>query len=947
MSGFKSFVKKTEIQFENAMNVVVGPNGSGKSNITDALCFVLGRKSIKSIRAAKAANLLFSGNSAHKGATEAYVELIFDNADNMFAVDSIEVSIKRILNKNGLSIYKINNEKKTRQEVIELLAHAGVDPNGANIILQGNVMDLVKMGSEERRRVVEDVAGISVYENRKTQSISELAKAEERLKEVSTVLREKNAYLRNLEKDRQDAINYQKIEENVKKCKATIISKTMKDREKQIWSIEKILENHKKEIQEKRKQVSEKEVEVNTLHESISDINKQLQSSAGKENETLHKEISELKSILGATSARRENFENRISQNNERKSNLRKKIKEIEEEIQKIQISSPEVKKQQETLKSLKEKFESLEKQRRSFYIIKSDLFTFQSKKEEREKSIAGYNKEIEIITQNINNIFEEIKYSKALTNLVSLKEKTANEINSLREKRLNSERNTLELEKANAVNLQIINRENKLKEDILKLDVCPMCKNKITEEHRSHVIKNAESKIKKSEEEYQNNKTKIKTNMLETENILKKISENEQKQNEIEMDIFKIRSVDEKKESMKRIILQKQESEQTLKEINEKINETRNKFRELENIEEKYEETRIKINDLSLYNKIDTDTNVVLKQKELERAETEVKSIGIDTEETERELHLILEKEIETKKVLEKKESEEQRLYEKYQRMYTLRSEVQDKQKAIETMIMGVQHDIRNIEEKIGSINIQKAQLGAQLESLKAEFEEFKEIDQINLTIEQARARLQESQFRLNQLGSINLKAVEVYDQVKFACDQITEKINTINHEREKIIKIISEIDKKKKKAFIKTLESLNELFIRNCSQLTKKGEVYLELENKEDPFAGGLDILVRVGRGKLFDITSMSGGEKTLIALSLIFAIQEYKPYCFYVFDEIDAALDKHNSELLAALIKRYMLSGQYIVITHNDALITEATTLYGVSMQEGISQIVSIKL
>ena len=124
-------------------------------------------------------------------------------------------------------------------------------------------------------------------------------------------------------------------------------------------------------------------------------------------------------------------------------------------------------------------------------------------------------------------------------------------------------------------------------------------------------------------------------------------------------------------------------------------------------------------------------------------------------------------------------------------------------------------------------------------------------------------------------------------------------------------------------------------------------KYDVSLELENKKDPFAGGLNILVKVSRGRYFDVQSLSGGERTLVALSLIFAIQEYKPYCFYVFDEIDAALDKRNSELLAALIKKYMTSGQYIIITHNDTLITEATSLYGVSMQENISKVISLKV
>ena len=167
MQGFKSFAKRTEIPLENSMNVIVGPNGSGKSNISDAICFVLGRLSTKSIRAAKAANLLFSGSKKYKPAQEAFVEIILDNSDKTFTIDSPEISIKRILKRNGQSIYKINNQVKTRQELLELLAQGGIDPNGFNIILQGEIGLFIKKNAEERRKIIEEVAGISIYETRK------------------------------------------------------------------------------------------------------------------------------------------------------------------------------------------------------------------------------------------------------------------------------------------------------------------------------------------------------------------------------------------------------------------------------------------------------------------------------------------------------------------------------------------------------------------------------------------------------------------------------------------------------------------------------------------------------------------------------------------------------------------------------------------------------------
>jgi chromosome segregation protein len=198
-----------------------------------------------------------------------------------------------------------------------------------------------------------------------------------------------------------------------------------------------------------------------------------------------------------------------------------------------------------------------------------------------------------------------------------------------------------------------------------------------------------------------------------------------------------------------------------------------------------------------------------------------------------------------------------------------------------------------------------------------------------------------------LSRIGSVNLRSLEVYDSVKEEYDSIKDKVGIISNEKEGIMKIIHEIDIKKKKTFLKTLNELNEIFSRNFIQLSTKGNVYLELENRKEPFEGGVGIIVKTGHGKYFDVKSLSGGEQTLVALSLIFAIQELNPYYFYVLDEIDAALDKKNSERLAGLLKRYMKKGQYIVITHNDEVITNATSLYGVSMHEGISKIISLKI
>lgn len=127
----------------------------------------------------------------------------------------------------------------------------------------------------------------------------------------------------------------------------------------------------------------------------------------------------------------------------------------------------------------------------------------------------------------------------------------------------------------------------------------------------------------------------------------------------------------------------------------------------------------------------------------------------------------------------------------------------------------------------------------------------------------------------------------------------------------------------------------------------MSSKGRVSLELENQKEPFEAGVNVILKTGHGKYFDVASLSGGEQTLVALALIFAIQELKPYPFYLLDEIDAALDKRNSERLALLLRKYMEKGQYITVTHNDEVILNANNLYGVSMSDGVSKIVSLKV
>jgi len=365
-------------------------------------------------------------------------------------------------------------------------------------------------------------------------------------------------------------------------------------------------------------------------------------------------------------------------------------------------------------------------------------------------------------------------------------------------------------------------------------------------------------------------------------------------------------------------------------------------------NIEEKCEELRIEVQEVSLLKKeIDFSSEVSFKQRELERSKISLKQIFREEEENYLEIEEL--KKVLNKKqdLLEKKKKQEEELSKNFQKFLSERDGYQEKIRGNEREILEKQNLVYNSEQKINDLKIEKARFAAIIENLESEMENFKEVEIIRTSKESLVEKLSRAQEIILKIGSVNLRSLEIYDSIKKEYDLINEKVSIVDKEKQGILKIIHEIDIKKKKTFFQTFNSLNEIFSRIFSQLSTKGNVSLELEDRKNPFEGGVGIFVKTGHGKYFDVTSLSGGEQTLVALSLIFAIQELRPYYFYILDEIDAALDKRNASRLAEFLKKYAQKGQYVVISHNDEIITNAATLFGVSMHEGISKLTTLRV
>lgn len=944
MHGFKSFVKKTEVPFTQGINIILGPNGSGKSNISDALCFVLGRLSIKSMRAAKARNLIFLGSKVASSAKEASVEIIFDNSERIFSLNTEEISIKRIVRRNGQSVYKINNETKIRQDILSLLAQAGIDPNGFNIILQGEIQNFVRMQHEERRKIIEEVSGISIYEMRKEKSLKELERTEEKLKEVRAVLRERTAYLNNLEKERQQALRFKKFEENVKQYKASIIHNDLTKKEKEEEDISKGISKKDKKIEKIKKEILNSETDIKNFELQIISINKTIQKSTGLEQERLNQEIANIRADLAGKSVKFENYENKTSELLRQQQEFKEKIKETESSVRSLQKESPTTLGKEKELERKKEKLEKLEEERKKFYTVKSEFKSIKERIEDKKTLLQNYSTESEFLVKQIQalslELFDERSNEEKVNKLKILLKEKKDFIGEIDKKEK-------EIEKICYVNESEIENQEKIIERISKVDLCPVCKSKVTPKHLEEVNKEISSRISrlkkeigKSEAELNGIYERRKLLKQEVEDITLEISRRE-------FDLIKIFSISEKKIQIKSLQEKIEDTKREISALEKKRKHLEKNFDENSNIEEKYETVRIEVQEISLRSKENLDSEISFKQRELERAKISLKQFAREEQDLNDGIEVLKEDISEKKELLEKKREQEEGIAEKFRKLISERDSFQGKIREREINLTEKRNIISNIEQVVNNMKIDKARIDAEIENFGIEMLEFGEIKILKLNKNSLLEKLNRAQEILSRIGTVNLRSLEVYDSVKKEYDLVKEKTDIIEKEKEGILKIIHEIDVKKKKAFLKTLKELNETFSRNFAQLSTKGTVSLDLENKKDPFEGGIGITVKTGHGKYFDVKSLSGGEQTLVALSLIFAIQELSPYYFYILDEIDAALDKKNSERLAGLLKKYMRKGQYVVITHNDEIITNATSLYGVSMHDGVSKIISLKI
>jgi chromosome segregation protein len=1163
MKGFKSFATKTEVLFDdgtqphrNKFNCILGPNGSGKSNVLDALCFVLGKAGAKGLRVEKSSNLIYNGGKSKKPAKEGEVSIWFDNKKRVFsALDDDEIKITRIIKATGQGVYKVNDKTTTRTAVVDLLAMANINPDGYNIILQGDIVRLIEMSPTERRQIIEEIAGINVYEDKKQKAMRELTRVEEKLNEADIILAERETYLKELKKDRDKAQKYKDLEEKRKRNKKTLILDAIHTREEQSAKLQADMHANNDKISKLEQDIELLRKDIASKKEAIHHINKEVEEKGEKEQVKMHKLVEELKVNVAVNKQRLQTIDTEIEKIALRQQELQSSQKELSEKTKDIDKRKTELEKQifnrekdkahieekisifkkkhnleQETdadskindldkeLESIQEELNLLREEQQNKFREKDkvdmqlqsidqrleklasvqaehkkELELLKSKKQEFKKATVELSKTLSLSSEYASqlatarskllsrqedlaklearraSILESVAGSSAIKAILELRKKepgihgtvaelgtvkkdyglalevaggnkikaivveddavAAKCIRHLKEKRLgvatflplnkirgaeiDSRLQNMKTPGIKGLAINLITFKSRYEKifsyvfgntlvvdsidtarrvGIGKLRMVTMTGD-VTETSgamqggfrqakeqglfgqeevnkqielleqqvadEQHVISLLEQKSYDNEElitRLRNLKGELEGEIIKTEKMLHLDGDDSLLDSDAKKQLQQqSKAIDKNIDEVQDAISQKNKHFASLKiqrqQLRDKLMDLRNptKLAELKTFEEKRMELQQEIIQLRGDIKhLAAEAETIIgpeERKIIEIIKQHEKELAGFKIEKQKLLATIKEEETD----LKAKEKQEAAFYAQFRELFTQRSKLTDAVSKSENAIATHNNTQRSFELKNNALGLELARVKAELSGYHEEDKDYQDVEAYTSKSKDVIKReLSEFDRLTADLGAVNMRALEIYEQVETEYHSLQSKKETLRGEREDVLVMMNEIDSKKKELFMKTFEALQENFQRIFSTLLMKGEASIVLEDKNDPFAGGVEIKVRLTGTRFLDIRSLSGGEKTLTALAFLFAVQEYEPASFYVLDEVDAALDKKNSQKLAELVRGYCEHAQYIVISHNDGVISEADTLYGVSMNEhGMSKITSLKI
>lgn len=969
-SGFKSFADKIELKLDGKITCIVGPNGSGKSNVVDAVRWVLGEQSVKSLRGdGSMSDVIFSGSKSRNPLNVASVELVFDNSDHFLNVPYTEISIKRKVYRSGENEYYLNNEKCRLKDINNLLMDTGMGKESFNIISQGEVDKILSNSSTDRRVIFEEASGILKYKKRKEEALRRLDKTHNNLDRVNDIINELELQIGPLKEQSKKAEEYLENKKGLDKYEVALLA----------YDIENI--NNELETSKTQKEKLDNEILTLSTEASKNDtkylednnrLEKKEQEKTALQRELL-KVTEEKTRIEGEKNLLKERSKT-TKEEDEIKENIRTLINEREKLSGEITITD-------EKLKSIIK--ESSIKENASFEVEKK-LKTAQQKKNMLTNDYSKHNQDLISTKHKIDTLKVEIEQGSDMPNSVRkvLKNSELTGIyNTIGNVLSVDEEYTKALNTAISTNKNFIitKDEESAKKAITYLKdthsgratffPLSVIKERYVDYDTLNILKNSTDFLGVMSDLIRYNKefTNVIKNQLgivlvatniDAATRLSRMIKQRYKIVTLDGDVVNVggsltggsqnagRSVIILKQELSHLERQQELLKQEEKEIQQSLQDN---AKEINNIEE--ELFKISKDKVALKEKYDKKKNELLEIKnKLIEITKEYESLEVINNNS------VSKKEEELIHLFHEKTALKEQLEE---RINTLSKEISDLKDKIERSQADekVKNSTLHTKEKQARdleihINRMDVKLDNMLERLSSEYEMTydRAKKEYSLDIEPDDARLKVNTFRANikRIGMVNLDSIEEYQRVNTRYEFLTNQKEDLLKAEDALLEIMNEMDEVMKEEFKTTFEKIREEFQKVFKELFIGGHADLKLTNPDDLLTTGVDIVASPPGKKLTTISLLSGGEKTLTAISLLFAILNVRTVPFCLFDEVEAALDEANVAQFGKYLNHYRDKTQFLIITHKKKTMEYAHTLYGITMQEsGVSKLVSVKL
>ena len=968
--GFKSFADKIELDIKDGITCIVGPNGSGKSNILDAVKWVLGEQSVKTLRGTGSmSDVIFNGSKSRSPMSRASVALTIDNSNHYLKSEFNEIEVKRVVYRTGENEYYLNNTKVRLKDITDLFIDSGASRDAYNIISQGTVEDIVSSKPEARRVIIEEAAGVLKYKKHKEESLRKLEKTKDNLNTINLLINELETSLEPLRIQSIKAKKFNEYKDNLKNLEIALIVNDIKKINLEYNKLKQRNEELKSLIEELTAKINKDTatLEVNKLS------NLEVEGALNKLNQNLvdlEREIAETNAKKTMILERKKlNSNNDVTLNNvlnlkEEILNISKNIKTLEEEIKSLNNKKCE----------LKTNLDSIENED---LILRRDYVTESNEYNQKNKELLELNNKIDILNNNILNEVNVPLPVKSILNNPRLKGiyNTVGKLLTFDDLYMNAIETTL----GASLNYLVVDNETSVKQAInylkeqhlgratfLPLNIIKpkyLDNNIITDlKNTSGFIDTAINLVK-----YDAAYDSIMQNLLATTIVVKDIDALNNIAKRLNYK-YKVVSLDGDISYAGGSISggAKKNSNSILKDRYELTKLETNKV----NLETSIHAIETKINSLNqdqeeIKNKKNKVNNEYILLKETINRKnislSELKASYKEKENTIKNNEAILNNtvDIELDNILKS-------YYELSGRKDNLLRTIKDYKEKMENSrgdLAELELNIKNKNKELNKYNNEfnsnevilgkyDVKLDNYLLTLNEEYtmtyeKALREID-TNIDIETTRLQVSKLKSSIKELGEVNLGSITEFERVNERYTFLTTQKDDLVKSIEELETAIASLDEIMKERFKATFEAVNAEFQKVFKILFRGGEGHLELTDKDNLLETGVEIIAQPPGKKLSSITLFSGGERTLTAISLLFAILNVKTVPFVILDEVEAALDEANVDVFGKYLETRKDKSQFIIITHKKRTMEYADTLYGITMQEeGVSKLVSVRM